>query len=1043
MVNQKFALAFGAFFAFFGLCFGSNQATLFENWKLSNSDSSYEFDVTLPSEVHDELMKNGVLKQTSDFRYNEVNWEWVTQDTWTYSTMFDMPEEIMNEIRSEWNIGKQILNAVILKLDGLDTVSEIKLNGIVIGSSMNMFKPIHIPIGDVGFDNLKEIDNLLEVVISPSSSFALEKSDKYPYSVPHTENYNTWTEPSHRNFIRKTGSDFGWDWGAAFIPVGIYGDVSLTIGPTLREMTVQQTFDHRDNHELVVSIVVDTIIENVGKVTQVALQAQIEGLALERRVVTIDPETCDKLESNSPKTSHISSCHVPFTFVIENPQLWWPIGYGDQNLYKVTIRMASTPEILNSLVEEDLIRIQSLSKNIGLRKIDLIRDADKIDGKDGETFYFQVNGVPIFVKGSNLIPGDVFSTRFSDSHMDFLLESMIEGNQNTVRVWGGGYYLPNHFYEKCDELGVLVWQEVMLACSLYPVNEEFMSSLAGEVKYQFQRLNSHPSILIIGGNNENEASLGWFDESRENRDLYVSDYSKVYSDMIYGIFKDVFGTTTTPFVDSSPSNGVVSLDPYSKRWGDSSSNLYGDIHFYSYTSDLENPLSFPVGRFVSEFGFQSHSSFTSYKDVSIATDWTRTSKLMRSRQRHEGGDIEMSLMLKRHFNLPPVFADHPEIKSDEDWEAFVLKNEKEDRSFVEHLKRQAQVFDDYLFLTQIQQARIYDTAIKTWRRASKNIKNLDGEIVEDSGVTESGFGVQGILYWQLNDIWNGCPTWSSIEQNGKWKMVHYTSKEAFKPLSVYTYKQEHSIFDQDVDVIPHKPSDFIVSAVNDLPLPIQGSLIVTMIPWTMGKVEDDRSDKMAKKFNKAYDVLVLEDVTIPPLSSVQVDVLKWNDLFVTSSLMDRCKPEDCFLETSFTPHKKHIMDPIVSYVIPSEPKDASIPDDVSFRTVGASVIEVENDDGEKKKKVEFTLIASKSAPYVWLELDSRQGLDVIGKGKNWKGWFSDNGFMLRGDRKKVITFHPFDEEEEITILSFLDSLHIRSLPLYPKEEGDNIKTTTE
>lgn len=275
-----------------------------------------------------------------------------------------------------------------------------------------------------------------------------------------------------------------------------------------------------------------------------------------------------------------------------NASLWWPQGYGDQHLYEIDVRFFDLMDYYD-LDANALPLFQSLKRSIGLRTIELIQEPVS-DSKNKSvieenykvqptTFYFRINGEPIFIKGANCIPLDAFQSRITPKDREYLLTVAVESNMNMIRVWGGGIYQPDDFYDKADQLGIMIWQEFMFACALYPRDEVFLDSVALEVEQQVIRLSSHPSIIIWGGNNENEVALDWFQKARERRDMYVVDYNKLFIDTVLRILRKIDGDKgglQRAFVDSSPSNGASppsSLDPdmYIKKWGPTNTPLAG------------------------------------------------------------------------------------------------------------------------------------------------------------------------------------------------------------------------------------------------------------------------------------------------------------------------------------------------------------------------------------------------------------------------------------------------------------------------------------
>lgn len=283
-------------------------------------------------------------------------------------------------------------------------------------------------------------------------------------------------------------------------------------------------------------------------------------------------------------------------------QLWQPAGYGSQPLFSASLTYTDPAGVR-----------QKHTRRIGLRTVRLVTDPTPPNrfNKTGETFYFEVNGVPIYAKGANWIPADAFAERATDARdpgkLDWLLQSAVDANMNMVRVWGGGFYQPDAFYDLCDEKGLLVWQEIMFACALYPTDAAFLASVKAEVSGQVKRLQSHASIAIWGGNNENEAAVGanghgWYPPYSGGK--YKTDYITLYLDTVRAAIRIVdpapFPTSShdpavggRPFVDSSPSNGLLEpettapVDSYKKRWGNVFDWEYGDLHYYNYEVCVE------------------------------------------------------------------------------------------------------------------------------------------------------------------------------------------------------------------------------------------------------------------------------------------------------------------------------------------------------------------------------------------------------------------------------------------------------------------------
>ncbi|XP_071287943.1 beta-mannosidase isoform X6 [Agelaius tricolor] len=424
-------------------------------------------------------------------------------------------------------------------------------------------------------------------------------------------------------------------------------------------------------------------------------------------------------------------CHVNFIRKSAALEAWWPNGHGKQTGYNMT----------TTFMMEAGCQIEKFSK-VYFRTVELIQEP--IPGSPGLSFYFRINGRPIFIKGSNWIPADSFQDRVTSDTLRLLLKSAADANMNALRVWGGGVYEQDEFYDICDEMGIMIWQDFMFACALYPTNQNFLESVRAEVSHQVRRLKSHPSIILWSGNNENEAAIAsnWFSIPYPDIGVYIKDYVTLYVKNIREIV--LREDKSRPFVTSSPTNGLESVkegwlshNPYDTH--------YGDTHFYDYSNDCWNWTMYPKTRFASEYGFQSWPSFSTIEKVSSPEDWSYTSNFSLHRQHHEGGNIQMLQEIGRHFKLPQS---------------------------PDPVKQ----FKDMIYLTQVMQAQCIKTETEFYRFSQSEIINGEGHTM-------------GALYWQLNDIWQA-PSWASLEYGGKWKLLHYFAQNFFAPLLPVAYEDK-------------------------------------------------------------------------------------------------------------------------------------------------------------------------------------------------------------------------------------------------------------
>ncbi len=406
----------------------------------------------------------------------------------------------------------------------------------------------------------------------------------------------------------------------------------------------------------------------------------------------------------------INTIEVPFS--IKNPNLWQPNGRGKQKLYNIRVE----------LVDKDNI-IDVKETKIGLRTVKLVQEQDP-DGK-GRSFYFEVNGSPVFAKGANYIPNDVFLNRVSPEKYEFIVKSAAEANMNMLRVWGGGIYENDLFYDLCDKYGIMVWQDFMFACALYPGNDAFLENVRLEAIDNVKRIRNHPCIVLWCGNNEIETAWGPYEDNRgwgwkeklteEQRRIIWRAYDTLFHHILPGVIeKEDHGR---PYWHSSPSAGMGQLASYETRSGDM--HYWGVWHGLHPFSDFRKYRA----RFMSEYGFQSFPEFNSVKKYTLPDDYSIDSEVMMSHQRSGIGNQRIRQYMEQDYKVP------------------------ED-------------FEQFLYVGQLLQAEGIKLAIESHRSDMPYC--------------------MGSLYWQLNDCWP-VASWSGIDYYGRWKALHYIAREAYKP----------------------------------------------------------------------------------------------------------------------------------------------------------------------------------------------------------------------------------------------------------------------
>nr|XP_053649260.1 beta-mannosidase-like [Cherax quadricarinatus] len=691
------------------------------SWTLTNGNASVEVSGTVPGGVYSDLLLADVLTGGDlYYRYNDLDYRWVAEENWTYTSLITGDAALLGHER------------VALIFEGLDTAARVLVNDEVVGTSDNMFVRY---IYDVK-QHLKESeDNTLQVEFESPVEYAARQYEAQAadYVVPPTCVDPASKGVCHANHIRKMQASFSWDWGPAFPNLGIWKEWHLTGWNTLLVSDVffsavpgtslPSVPDHDLKPSWIVTVKVwcDAAVESGYIAGNVSIT--LANIYTQHQFINVTVKDYE--------------AQMTFTFTTDEGQveMWWPNGYGSQPLYDITVLWT----------DENQSETSSKSIRVGFRTVELNQDfVDSSDETKGRHFRVLVNNVTMFMKGSNWIPAHVLPESVTVDYTRYLLQAAADTHQNCMRVWGGGIYESDAFYEIADELGILIWEDFMFACSMYPANQNFLESVRREVTTQVRRLQHHVSILIWASNNENESALrdNWYGTS-SNFEQYKADYILLYVDTVRNVTQDVDGTRS--FVVSSPSNGIESEEEgYIAE--NPSSTLYGDAHYYNYMDDAWIGANTPRTRFASEYGFQSWPSLKTLKEVTIEEDWNSESPMMYHRQHHPGGQEELSLQIGLHMHLPP---DDGSLKS----------------------------FEDYLYLGQIHQAVAIKTETEFYRRGMS--------VLEDNG---EGY-TSGALYWQLNDIWQGA-SWASIVLKSKQMYGYIKSKQMYgyiKSKQMYGY----------------------------------------------------------------------------------------------------------------------------------------------------------------------------------------------------------------------------------------------------------------
>ncbi|XP_064073932.1 beta-mannosidase [Vanessa tameamea] len=708
-------------------------------WTLENRNKSINIPGSVPGGVYTDLQNAGIIGDILS-GYNDVLTRWVAYDTWTYTSKF--------------NVSANNLNSAVAKLvlEGVDTVAYIELNGIPIGLTKNMFVRYVFDVKTY----LKEGENKLTFNFESPIDYAKNRSRQHfaaPECVPDVYNGEC-----HVNQIRKMQASFSWDWGPAFPSVGIWRNVRLEFfnGAVIRSITT-----HTEKKDtiwfLTVKVYLDTSnnIRNISGYLSVYLS--VEGHSTIKIGKNVDTQT------NSDGTFDVElEMNISENMIRE----WWPNGYGSQYLYNLLVFFTTHGDRSDREISHKHVKIGFRTIEIVEQKASLILGNDTLAGQ-GLTFYFKVNGHPLFMKGSNWIPSNVLPEINENDkiRIDNLLTAARDTHMAMLRVWGGGVYESDYFYRRCDELGILIWQDFMFACAMYPVDPEFLDNVRAEIQHNVLRLQHHPSIAVWAGNNENEVALrgNWY-STQAQFDKYKAEYIRLYVDNIKPIVESI--DPTRRYLISSPSNGrkseedgYIAKNPYDPH--------FGDTHYYNYLADNWNLNIYPQTRFASEYGFQSLPSLKTMKTATNKTsDYRIDSDYFKHRQHSPNGYSFIESQINRH-----------------------LKLNKDDPKY----------FEKFVYYSQISQAMSIKAETEFYRQS------------------QADWYTMGALYWQLNDVWQA-PSWSGIEYGGKWKMLHYFAKSFFAPVLV----SPRLTLTENVDV--YLINDRIVAIIN-------ANITVEMFKW--------------------------------------------------------------------------------------------------------------------------------------------------------------------------------------------------------------------
>jgi beta-mannosidase len=664
-----------------------------------NSDVKQWHPAQVPGVVHTDLLHNSLIADPFD-RDNEFRLQWIGLTDWEYQTTFQVDSASLGH------------DHVDLVFEGLDTFADVYLNDQSILHADNMFRRWRIPAKAL----LKPGPNTLRIVFHSAVTKMLPYVKSLPYVLPSISTHNFGNEENIATapYTRKAPYHYGWDWGPRFLTEGIWQPVRLEVWDALRIDTfyIHQQKITTDS----ASVTADIDIE-AGKATTATLALAHDELS---GAQTSDGSQTLQLDAGVN--------HVSFPIRIAKPKLWYPVGYGAQSRYRFSAVIRTGKEVS-----------ARAELKTGLRSVELRRTPDQW----GKSFEFVVNGIAVFGKGADVIPFDSFPNRVTPEIHRKILQAARDANMNMLREWGGGYYESDDFFDICDELGLMVWQEFMFGGDMVPGDVAFQENVRQEAIDQIKRIRNHPSVVIWCGNNEVET--GWhhwgdrleFKESisPEIRDRVWEDYMVMFDDILKGAVAQYGGPV--PYWPSSPSANFEEVP-------DNQHN--GDMHYWAVWHQQapaeDYTKQFP--RFMTEYGFQSFPEMRTIRAfANKPEDFDIHSIVMQAHQKNKGGNERILTYMLREYRQPKDFA-------------------------------------SFVYLSQVQQAEIIKIGAEHLRRQKPR--------------------VMGSLYWQLNDCWP-VASWASIDYYGRWKALHYYARRFYDDLLISPFLHDGKV---DVYVVSDK-----------------------------------------------------------------------------------------------------------------------------------------------------------------------------------------------------------------------------------------------
>lgn len=652
--------------------------TLHSDWTFCQVGDTLWSDAKVPGTIHQDLINHNRIPNPF-YGMNEEAVQWVENEDWMYRTSFVVTEEQLNR------------DAAVLELDGLDTYADVFLNGALILRSDNMFVGHKVSVKSV----LRKGENRLLIRFHSAVKEALPQWETNGFDYPADNDHSS---KRVSIYTRKAPYSYGWDWGIRLATCGIWRPVRLVFSDVARieDYYVRQASVSASKAD----------VDNRLEITNVTSQPVSALLKVAYHYTANDTKEVQKQIELRPGENTVS-----LPVMIDNPHLWMPNGWGEPSLYKFT-----------ASVSVDGVEVASQERQVGLRSIRVVME----DDEHGKSFYFEVNGHPMFAKGANFIPDDALLSNVTPERYKRIFEDVKAANMNMLRVWGGGIYEDDKFYDEADRNGILIWQDFLFACTTYPHDPLFLKRVEAEAEYNIKRLRGHASLAMWCGNNEIYEGVrywGWknkytaeaFAEMNRGYDVL---FRQLLPDMVKRFDSDRFYMHGSPYEANwgRPESWKIAD---SHNWG----TWYGRKPFESFDSEIP--------RFMSEYGFQAFPEMKTIRTFAEEKDFELESPVMNAHQKATIGNALIKQTMGLYYKVPAKF-------------------------------------EDLVYVGLVLQGHGMRHGIEAHRRNRPYC--------------------MGSLFWQLNDSWP-VVSWSSIDYYGNWKAMQYQSQRAFAPILINAIKE--------------------------------------------------------------------------------------------------------------------------------------------------------------------------------------------------------------------------------------------------------------